>query len=98
MVANYRRRRTLEYVDNEGVVTLGDAADHIALDEFDEPLEHQERQRVYIDLYQNHLDELAAVGAVHWKKEQKRIVPGPCFDGFLAASEFVEALGGDRDE
>lgn len=76
-INNQRRRAVLVELDsNDTPITLSELAERIAADEFDchrDLLAAQERKRVYVSLYQLHLDRLHEMGAIAWDQESNEV-------------------------
>lgn len=74
VLQNDRRRRVLQYlVDTDGPVQMGDIAEQITAWEYGtnvEEITSEQRQRVYIALYQSHLPKLAEFGLVTYNQHQ----------------------------
>lgn len=74
LLKNRRRRRVLEYLEDEAdSTTLGTLAEHLAAEENDKPvaaLTSSERKRVYICLYQCHLPKLDDAGVVEFDNDR----------------------------
>lgn len=74
LLRNRRRRDILTYLDaSDGTVTLDELAEAIAADENDiepEQLSSQQRKRVYISLYQNHLPKMDDLGLIEYEKNR----------------------------
>ena len=74
LLRNRRRRDILAYLDaSDGTVTLDELAEAIAADENDtepEQLTSQQRKRVYISLYQNHLPKMDDLGLIEYEKNR----------------------------
>lgn len=74
LLRNRRRRDILAYLDaSDGTVTLDELAESIAADENDvepEQLSSQQRKRVYISLYQNHLPKMDELGIVEYEQNR----------------------------
>lgn len=71
-----RRRLVLKYLqeyDEGGPATMSDIAEHIAAFEYDTTvaaLRSQERQRVYIALYQSHLPKMDKAGVIEYEQDR----------------------------
>lgn len=71
-----RRRLVLKYLqeyDDDGPATMSDIAEHIAAFEYDTTvaaLRSQERQRVYIALYQSHLPKMDKAGVIEYEQDR----------------------------
>jgi hypothetical protein len=80
LLNNGRRRRVIRYFDEfDGPVSIGDLTDQVAAWEFDAPpggVTTDERQRVYIALYQSHLDTLASHGIVEYDADAGTVAAG----------------------
>ena len=81
-----RRRDALRYLkDNEGPVEMRTLAEQVAAWENDTTvaeLSSDERQRVYIALYQSHLPKLAEEGIIEYEKGRGIVERGPVADQF----------------
>lgn len=76
-INNSRRRHVLCLLDEQdGAMSTGQLAEGIAAIEMDKQIPEltaQERKRVYISLYQGHLDTLDEVGAVNYNERSKEV-------------------------
>jgi len=88
-----RRRDALRYLkDNEGPVEMRTLAEQVAAWENDttvEALASDERQRVYIALYQSHLPKLDKEGVIEYNQRRGVVKRGPLaeqFDPYLEAN------------
>jgi len=88
-----RRRDALRYLkDNEGPVEMRTLAEQVAAWENDttvEALASDERQRVYIALYQSHLPKLDKEGVIEYDQSRGVVERGPLaeqFDPYLEAN------------
>lgn len=74
LLQNERRRDVLQYLAvREEEVKIGDLADHIAAKEQEIPVEQvgsDQRKRVYISLYQNHLPKLEKANAIEYDSDR----------------------------
>lgn len=81
-----RRRLVLKYLqeyDGEGPARMSDIAEHIAAEEHDttvHALQSQERQRVYIALYQSHLSKMDKVGVLDYNQSRGYVEATPLAD------------------
>ncbi len=79
ILQNERRRRVLEFISNcDGPVEMRDVAEQVAAWEHDttvQALTSDERQRVYIALYQSHLPKLDDVGLIDYNQSRGIIDP-----------------------
>jgi hypothetical protein len=77
LLCNARRLYLLEYLhDQDTPIQLTDAAAHIAARENEKPpaeLDNEERRRVYISLYQTHLQLLLERGVIDWDEATNAI-------------------------
>jgi DNA-binding transcriptional ArsR family regulator len=77
VLQNERRRAVLRYLDGrEEVVRMRDVAEQIAAWEYDTTvalLDSDERQRVYISLYQSHLPKLDDAGIVEYDQARGNV-------------------------
>jgi hypothetical protein len=84
LLQNSRRRAVLRYLSGrEGSVRMRDVAEQVAAWEHDttvDRLTSEERQRVYITLYQSHLETLAEAGVIRYDKPRGVIEPRPSLD------------------
>lgn len=87
LLQNERRRRVLRYLsDTDGAVEMRDIAEQIAAWEHEttvQQLSSQERQRVYIALYQTHLPKLADAGMVTYNQSRGIIERTPLTDQII---------------
>lgn len=74
LLQNERRRQVIRYLsDVEGTVSMRDIAEQVAAWEHDtsvQALKSDERQRVYIPLYQNHLPKLDEEGVIEYNQSR----------------------------
>lgn len=76
-----RRRAVIRYLTDHreiSVFEMRDIADQVAAWENDKPVSHlhsNERQRVYIALYQSHLPKLDEVGVIDYNQSRGRVEP-----------------------
>ncbi len=74
ILRNSRRRAVLDHLRNgDGTSTLKELAERIAADENDleiEQLSSQQRKRVYISLYQNHLQKMDGAGLIEYDQDR----------------------------
>jgi hypothetical protein len=74
LLQNRRRRNVIRYLsDAEGTVSMRDIAEQVAAWEHDTSvaaLDSDERQRVYIPLYQNHLPKLDEEGVIEYDQSR----------------------------
>lgn len=79
-----RRRRVLTYLADHGdETTLNDLAEHIAAVENNTEiylLSSQQRKRVYISLYQDHLPKLADADVIDYDQSRGTVKRGPSAD------------------
>lgn len=80
LLQNGRRRRVVRYFDQyEGPVSIGDLTDRVAAWECNvapESVTTDERQRVYISLYQSHLEKLDGHGVVEYDAAEGTVTVG----------------------
>lgn len=95
-----RRRCVLAYlIAHDGRAEMSDIAEEIAAEEHDKTvraLRSQERQRVYIALYQSHLPKLDKLGIIDY--EQDRGWVDPCEDVARFEPYLGEELGAFADD
>ena len=84
VLKNQRRRLTLHYLNqHDGPVSIGDLAEHVAVEENDispKELSSTERKRAYVGLYQCHLPKMDELGAIDYNRDRGIIEPGPNVD------------------
>lgn len=84
ILQNERRRRVLEYLaDKEGPEDMRDIAEQVAAWEHDttvQALSSDQRQRVYIALYQSHLPKLADFGLITYNRSRGIVERTPLAD------------------
>ncbi|QIO24767.1 hypothetical protein [Haloarcula sp. JP-L23] len=79
ILQSQRRRRVLAYIreyGDDGYARMSDVAEHIAALEHDttvDGLRSQQRQRVYIALYQSHLPKMDEVGVVEYDQDRGHV-------------------------
>lgn len=102
LLQSERRRRALRYLvaADEESVDMRDLAESVAAAEYDttvEALDCDNRQRVYITLYQSHLPQLEAADVIEYDKDRGTISVTPLLEEF---DEHVSADsgGGEVDE
>lgn len=86
LLRNQRRRFVLQYLeDHTGVVRLGDLADALAQweekdeGEADTYIDHRDRKRAYVALYQTHLPKLDEADVIKYNQPRGTIELGPHF-------------------
>lgn len=99
LLQNARRRAVLRYMleqDEQDRFVMRDIAEAVAAWEHDttvRQLSSDERQRVYIALYQNHLPKLAEMGVIEYNQSRGHVTPKPAItllDPFLEDSFEVD--------
>jgi hypothetical protein len=84
LLQNSRRRAVIRYLrGREGPIRMRDVAEQVAAWEHDTTVAHlssDERQRVYIALYQSHLETLEDAGVIDYNKPRGVIHPRPLLD------------------
>jgi len=80
-----RRRVALDYLDREGEGTFGDLVDYAAREIHGLGYSTDERKRIYVALYQNHLPKLDDMGVVEFEGtgDDDRVRPGDRFEGVV---------------
>jgi len=79
-LSNSRRRHVIRALE-DGERDIGALARAIAAVECDiavDQIDSQQRKRVYIGLYQTHLDQLERWDIVEWDTNHQMVAPGPC--------------------
>lgn len=101
ILRNERRRGALEFLRDARTTTLSDLAEHVAARENDKPvreLTSSERKRVYVSLYQCHLQKMAEAGVIDYDRPrgtvELRDAASQCF-AYLDIAP-AERRGGDR--
>jgi len=76
-----RRRRLLDVLDDGGGGTFAEVVARVSEEIYGEDYDRQERKRVYVSLYQNHVPVLAENGVVVFEGtgDDDRLYPGPAF-------------------
>lgn len=111
LLQNERRRNALRYIrevtdsygaDDEAVdsIRMRDVAEHVAAWEYDttvEQLDHDERKRVYIALYQCHLPKLDDAGVIEYDRERGDIVPTDAIQELLLFLDWFDDRARDPD-
>ena len=100
LLQNSRRRAVLRYLrGREGPVRMRDVAEQVAAWENDTTvaaLRSDERQRVYVALYQSHLDTLADAGVIEYDKSRGVLEPRPLLDRVAAYTDLPDPTGPSR--
>jgi hypothetical protein len=95
-INNSRRRHVLCLLDDQdGAISAGQLARAIAAIEMDKEicdLTAQERKRVYISLYQGHLDTLDEVGAVNYNERSKEVHATEATAGLAELVRHLESI------
>ncbi|MFC6955387.1 DUF7344 domain-containing protein [Halorubellus litoreus] len=108
LLQNRRRRDVLRYLrETEGAVRMRDVAEQVAAWENDttvQQLSSDERQRVYIGLYQTHLPSLDDEGVIDYNQDRGYVEPQPLLEELVPylddpedADEEEEETAGDAD-
>lgn len=94
ILQNERRRRVLQYLSTaEGAVDMRDIAEQVAAWEHDttvQQLTSDQRQRVYIALYQSHLPKLADFDLITYNRSRGIVERTPLAD---QVADYLEAVG-----
>jgi hypothetical protein len=98
ILRNRRRQFVLEYLrEQEGTVTIGELAEHIAAIENDttvRQLNAQQRKRVYIGLYQCHLPKMDDVDVIDFNQSRGRITPAEHIEPLY---EYLDVANGEHE-
>ena len=103
LLKSERRRRALRYLlDAETEpVQMRTLAEAVAAEEYDKTVEQlhtDERQRVYITLYQSHLPQLDRAGVIDYNQSRGQITTTPLveeFEDYLETTTRQESTGND---
>lgn len=105
ILQNERRRRVLQYLsDTESAVDMRDIAEQVAAWEHDttvQQLTSDQRQRVYIALYQSHLPKLADFGLITYNRSRGVVERTPLADQiawYLDEENAAEERTDSRDD
>ena len=102
VLQNSRRRAVLRYLrGREGPVRMRTVAEQVAAWENDTTvaqLSSDERQRVYISLYQSHLETLEDAGVIDYNKPRGVIEPQPLLEHVAAYIDIAHPEATDEDE
>lgn len=91
LLANDRRLAVIQHLaDIDGFATLDELSVTIAREEIGGEPDSQARKRVYISLYQNHLDKLANADVVAYDRQGGPVRRGAAFDAVNAAREALQ--------
>ncbi len=98
LLQNERRRAVLRYLRGreDEAVRMRDVAEQVAAWEHDttvKALTSDERQRVYIALYQSHLDKLDDAGVIEYNKPRGIVRATPLFP---EVAKYVDVVAGDE--
>lgn len=100
VLRNHRRRDALRYLETVPETTVSDLAEHVAAVENDvapEEVTSEQRKRVYVALYQNHLPKLADVGAVNYDRNRGTVERTRAADSLSPYLAAEDARDGDDD-
>lgn len=103
LLKSERRRRALRYLldADEEPVRMRTLAEAVAAEEYDKTVEElhtDERQRVYITLYQSHLPQLDREGVIDYNQSRGQITTTPLieeFEDYLETSTRPESSSND---
>ena len=99
LLQNRRRRLVFRYLDqSEGTVEMRDIAEQVAAWEHDttlQALSSDQRQRVYIALYQAHLPKLDAAGVIEYNQDRGHVTPT---DRLGDLTSYINLLNGADDD
>lgn len=98
MLKNPRRRRIIQHLNKHDTATVGELTERIAAAENDKDpanLDSQQRKRVYISLYQNHLPDLDDTGIVNYQSVGKHVEAREETTRLAALMDIVAAARGD---
>ena len=99
LLQNHRRRAVIRYLQGRsGAVRMRDIAEQVAAWEHDTTLAEltsTQRQRVYIALYQSHLDTLAEAGVIYYNKPRGIVEPRPLLEYVARHLDAAEPEGED---
>lgn len=105
ILQNERRRRVLQYLsETDGAVDMRDIAEQVAAWEHEttvQQLTSDQRQRVYIALYQSHLPKLADFGLITYNRSRGVVERTPLADQiswYLDDDDTAERPTGSKNE
>jgi hypothetical protein len=102
LLQNERRRNVLRYLrDRDGTIQMRDIAEQVAAWEHDttvQALMSDQRQRVYIALYQAHLPKLDEEGIIDYNQSRGFVEKKPLADELIRHLERPHSDEGDADE
>ncbi|WP_336023426.1 DUF7344 domain-containing protein [Halobellus salinisoli] len=102
LLQNERRRKVLEYLrDREGPVQMRDIAEQVAAWEHDttvRALMSDQRQRVYIALYQAHLPKLDKEGVIDYNQSRGIVEKQPLAEELIAHLETPDERADDAED
>lgn len=87
LLQSERRRRAIQYLlaADQETVSMRDVAEAVAAEEYDTTvpaLGSEDRQRVYITLYQSHLPQLDRAGVITYDQSRGHVTPTPLIERF----------------
>lgn len=103
LVIENERRRMIVYAlveADEEPLTIGGLAETIAASECEklpQQLHSDERKRVYVAIYQEHLPKLDAMGVIDYDQDRGTVDPGPSLEPMHRILEVVEATQQDPE-
>ncbi|QLK26982.2 hypothetical protein HYG81_05065 [Natrinema zhouii] len=99
ILQTFRRRETIRYVlQADDCVKMRDVAEHVAAKEHETTVEQllsDERQRVYIPLYQSHLPKLDEAGIIDYDKPRGIVRPGERLEQFR---QYLDSVPSETDD
>lgn len=84
-----RRRLFLEYLRTNGGGDFREIAEFVAGGEYGPDYDKDERKRVYISLYQNHVEDMDDAGLIQWNGTGGEVHPG---ENFQEVAEFLKCI------
>lgn len=99
VLRNHRRRHALRYLEDAPETTVSDLAEYVAAIENgveSAEVTSEQRKRVYVALYQNHLPKLADVGAIDYDRNRGTVDRTDAADAF--SPYLATVAGGENDE
>ncbi|PSP80152.1 hypothetical protein BRC81_02885 [Halobacteriales archaeon QS_1_68_20] len=97
LLQNSRRRHVVDLIDEYGALAIGELAERVAARETGvdpEQVPSDDRKRVYVGLYQCHLDKLDEADVVEYDKRGGLVEAGPELSGVAGVMHAVEARTG----
>lgn len=90
---NYRRRLAILALHRHGKMEIGTLTELVAAEVFCPDFSSQERKRIYVGMYQCHLDNMDDSGLVEWDKSRGMVTPTQKLHAAAVAMRVIAVMG-----